>query len=405
MTHSEFIASFPLLSESQGDSRIVFLDSAASSQKPQIVMDAMDNLMSHDYANVHRGLHRLSQASTQKFEDAREKIAIFLQAKDPSELVFVRGLTEGMNLLAQTFGRQTVQKGQTILLSEMEHHSNMIPWMILAKEVGASISWIPVNPEGELDLEAYSKLLQEKDVALISVMHVSNVLGTINPIQDMVHMAKTNNIPFIVDGAQAAPHMPVDVQALGCDFYVITGHKMFGPTGIGVLWGKTEHLQNMPIYHGGGEMVDTVSFDGFTVQAPPAKFEAGTPHFVGAVGLGAAVDFIKNVGWDRLQTWEQNVSSYAKDQLMGIDGLRMMGQPKNKIGVFSFELEGCPSSDVAMILDQMGVAVRVGFHCAEPLHQKWGLTGSLRASLAAYNTTEDVDMLIQGLNKALGMLR
>ncbi len=400
---SSVITQFPILQTTHRGKKLTYLDSGASAQKPTVVMDAMDDLMRQRYANVHRGIHWLSQASTVAFESAREKAAAFVNAPSAQEIVFTKGLTEGMNMLAQTFGRQVVEPGQVILLTEMEHHSNQIPWMMLAEEKDASMAYIPVKDNGELDVDALDRLLQH-DIALASLVHVSNVLGTINPLQEVIAKLRAKNIPVIVDGAQAAPHIPIDVQALDCDFYAVTGHKIYGPTGTGWVWGRSSQWANMPPYHGGGEMVDQVDYDFFTTKETPAKFEAGTPNIVGTVGLAAALDFVQDIGFEAIQAHENQLTAYAKAQLQSIEGLTILGDPAHKISIFAFLIEGYHPHDIATLLDQEGIAVRVGLHCVEPLHKKWGHAGSIRASMGLYNTREDVDALVKGLRKAMDML-
>ncbi|MCB0271520.1 MAG: cysteine desulfurase [Bdellovibrionales bacterium] len=400
MYHDNIRRQFPIFTNHD----VVYLDSAASSQKPSCVIDEISDFYRTSYANVHRGLHHLSASATVRFENARNSIASFLHASSPSEIIFVRGLTEGMNLLSQTFGRMVVQEGQTILLSEMEHHSNVIPWMVVAKEKGAKIQWIPVLPSGDLDMESFKSMLDE-NVALISVVHISNVLGTINPIQEMAKLAKTKNIPIIVDGAQAAHHIQVDVQALGVDFYVVTGHKMYGPTGTGAIWGNCKHLEKMPCYQVGGEMVDTVTYQGYTIKEPPSKFEAGTPHIAGNIGFGKACEFITSIGWDYIKKHEGELMVSCEKALSEINGLRILGSAKQKIGVFSFEIDGCHPQDIGTLLDQENIAVRVGYHCAEPLHQKFSSQGTVRVSLGIYNNVQDIEKMKVSLHKVVHMLR
>lgn len=394
---------FPILNLVQNGKTIAYLDSGASAQKPKCVIDGMTKFTETSYANVHRGLYHLSQQATYEFERSRGKISLFLHAKNPKEIVLTRGLTEGINLIAQSFVKPRLKTGDEILISGMEHHSNLVPWQLIAEETGATVKVIPVLPNGELDMNALPSLLTTKTKAL-AITHVSNVLGTINPIQEITQMAHEKNIPVIVDGAQAAPHIPVDVQKLNCDFYLITGHKLYGPTGTGAIYGKMNHWESMKPYHGGGEMVEDVSFEKTTFKEPPARFEAGTPNIVGAVGLGYAIDFIQTVGMEQIQKHEHELLEYAKDKMKKIRGIRFVGEANNKIGLISFVLEGFHPHDIAAILDQEAIAVRVGHHCAQPLHKQFGITASIRMCFGMYNTREDVDRLISGIEKAQRML-
>jgi len=386
------------------DSDLVYLDSAASSQKPDQVLTAMDAFMKTSYANIHRGLHHLSQEATIKFEAARDFTKTFVNAQHVDEIIFVRSATEGLNLLASTFGQQCVRAGQAIVISEMDHHSNIVPWTMLAERVGAEILWLPVTLSGELDLGALESILKTHDIALVSLVHVSNVLGNINPIKSIAQLTQRFDIPLIVDGSQAAHHINVNVQDLGCDFYVCTGHKMYGPTGVGFVWGKKNHWDNMIPYHGGGEMVESVSKDNIVYKHGPARFEAGTPNIVGVIGLHAALMFIHEIGLDAIEANEQVLSDYCAQRLKDIKGIKLLPSSDQKIGVYAFELQACHSSDVAMILDQENIAVRVGFHCAEILHQRLESKGSLRVSLGIYNNKHDIDCLVKGLEKAKKLL-
>lgn len=392
---------FPVLVE--GKNPVIYLDSANSAQKPLDVIKAMDEFTLRSYANVHRGTYDLSQRATIAFEKVREKMAEFLHVSNPQEIVYTRGLTEGVNLLAQSFVKPRLKSGDEILVSEMEHHSNLVPWQILCEEVGGKLTVIPVLENGELDMVTFPKLLTEK-VKAIAVTHVSNVLGTINPIREISQIAHAKNIPVIVDGAQAAPHTKVDIQELGCDFYGITGHKLYGPTGTGALYGKMELWKQMKPYHGGGEMVDQVSFEKTTFKDPPARFEAGTPNIIGTVGLGFAIDFIQSIGMDQIEKHEHELLSYALPKLQAIQGIRILGNAKKRIGVIAFVVDGFHPLDISSILDQEGIAVRVGHHCAQPLHKRFGIQGSIRICFGMYNQKSDVDRLIVGIEKAKSLL-
>lgn len=394
---------FPILSQSKHGTDLVYLDSAASAQKPKCVIDGMSKFTETSYANVHRGLYHLSQQSTYEYEKARGRVSLFLHAKNPKEIVFTRSLTEGINLLAQSFVKPMLEAGDEVLVSGMEHHSNLVPWQMICEEKGAKLKIIPVLSNGELDMNAYATLLSNKTKA-VSVAHVSNVLGTINPIKKIVQLAHENNIPVIVDGAQAAPHIPVNVQDLDCDFYLITGHKLYGPTGTGAIFGKFNLWESMKPYHGGGEMVEEVSYETSTFKEPPARFEAGTPNIIGAIGLGYAVEFVQSVGMELIASHEKELFEYARKKMNAIPGIRFIGDAKEKIGLISFVIDKFHPADIAAILDQQGIAVRVGHHCAQPLHKQFGLVGSIRICFGVYNTTTDVDRLIKGLEKAMGML-
>lgn len=394
---------FPILTKSSQGSKLVYLDSAASAQKPSCVIDGMTKFTETSYANVHRGLYNLSQQATYEFEKSRGKISLFLHAKNPKEIVFVRSLTEGINLLAQSFVKPRLSLGDEVIVSGMEHHSNLVPWQMICAEAGAKLKIIPVLDNGELDMDAYASLLSVK-TKVVAVTHVSNVLGTINPIKEIVKLAHEKNVPVIVDGAQAAPHIPVNVQDLDCDFYLITGHKLYGPTGTGILYGKWESLNQMKPYHGGGEMVEEVHYESSTYKEPPARFEAGTPNIIGAYGLGLAAEFVQSIGMEAIAAHEQELLKYALPKMKAIPGIRILGDAKNRIGLIAFVLEGFHPHDVAAILDQEAIAVRVGHHCAQPLHRQFGLQGSIRMCFGMYNTREDVDRLISGIQKAQRML-
>lgn len=396
-------AEFPILAERVHGKPLVYLDNAATTQKPRRVLEALAHYYAHDNANIHRGVHALAERATAAYEQARVKAQTFLNARHAYEVLFVRNATEGVNLVAQTYGRKYVREGDEILISAMEHHCNIVPWQMLCEEKGAFLKVIPMNEAGELDLEAYAALLTPR-TRLVAVVHMSNVLGTINPIQEMIEKAHSQGIPVLVDAAQSAYHIPLDVQQLDCEFLVFSGHKLYGPTGIGVLYGKEEYLNDMPPWMGGGDMIDTVTFERTTYNGLPHKFEAGTPHIAGGIGLGAAIDFLAELGMARIAEHEHAVLTYGTEALTSISGLRLIGTAKEKASVLSFIIEGAHPSDVGAILDTQGIAVRIGQHCAHPIMQIFGIPGTVRASLACYNTTEEIDALVTGLHKAIRML-
>jgi cysteine desulfurase/selenocysteine lyase len=389
---------FPLLRRYIRGKSLVYLDNAATSQKPQVVIDTLSRYYSEENANIHRGVHFLSEQATQDYERARTTVRRFLNASQDREIIFVRGATEGINLVAQSYGRKHVKEGDEVIISAMEHHSNIVPWQILCEEKGARLRVIPMNDAGELLIDEYEKLLNER-TKLVSVVQVSNSLGTINPVRQIIEMAHNYGIPVLVDGAQAVQHMRVDVKALDCDFYVFSGHKIFGPTGIGILYGKAVLLEAMPPYQGGGDMILSVTFEKTTYNTLPAKFEAGTPHISGGIGLGAAIEYLTNVGLDAVANHEHDVLRYATDALSTVDGVRIIGTAKEKTSVLSFVLEGIHPHDIGTILDMEGIAIRTGHHCTQPVMQRFGIPATARASLALYNTKEEVDALIKGLHK------
>lgn len=395
-------ADFPILhQEVHPGKRLVFLDSAASSQKPRQVIDAMTHYLEHDHANVHRGIHTLSERATAAYEGARDRVRAFINARSRREIIFTRNASESMNLVAAAWGRANLGPGDVIVLSEMEHHSNLVPWHILQPEKGFTIRYIPVTDEGLLDLDAYAAFLREGRVKLVSVMHVSNVLGTVNPAADMIRQAHAAGALVMLDGAQSVPHLRVDVQALDVDFLAFSGHKMAGPTGIGILYGKRELLEAMPPYMGGGEMIKRVTLEGSTWNDLPHKFEAGTPAIAEAVGLGAAVDYLTGLGMEAILAHERIVVDYALDRLSEVPGLTLYGPaPAQRNGVATFTLKDIHAHDLAQLLDVEGVAVRAGHHCAMPLHQRLGVAATARASFYVYNTTADVDVLIDAIEKA-----
>jgi cysteine desulfurase / selenocysteine lyase len=389
---------FPILKQKVHGKPLVYLDNAATSQKPQAVIDSEVELYSEYFSNVHRGVHLLSQRSTDAFEKAREKIQNFLNAKSSQEIIFTRGTTEGINLVAQTYGQQHVQAGDEILISAMEHHSNIVPWQMLCAQKGAILKVIPINDEGEILLDEYEKLLSER-TRLVGIVHLSNALGTINPIQQMIAMAHQRGIPVLVDGAQAVPHIAADVQALDCDFYVFSGHKLFGPTGIGVLYGKKELLETMPPYQGGGDMILSVSFEKTEYNVLPFRFEAGTPNIAGAIALGAAIDYVQEIGLDKIAAYEDKLLAHATEAIAEIPGIRLIGTARNKASVLSFLIEGIHPHDIGTILDREGIAIRAGHHCAQPVMKRFGVPATARASFAFYNTLEEVDALVAGIRK------
>jgi cysteine desulfurase/selenocysteine lyase len=391
-------ADFPILLQRVHGKPLVYLDNAATTQKPCAVIDAISRYYQFDNANIHRGVHDLSQRATRKYEDARELIRGFLNATDASEIVFVRGATEGINLVAQTYGRSHVRTGDEVLITTLEHHSNIVPWQMLCEEKGAMLRIAPINDRGELLLEAFSRLLGPR-TKIVAVAHVSNALGTINPLHPMIELAHAQGAAVVVDGAQAVPHLAVDVKTLDCDFYVFSGHKVYGPTGIGVLYGKRALLEGMPPYQGGGDMISSVTFEKILYNKVPHKFEAGTPDISGVIGLGAAIDYLGKLGLDEVSRHEQDVLSYATESVSGLPGVRLIGTAKEKTGVLSFVMDGIHPHDIGTVLDQEGVAVRTGHHCAQPLMERFGVAATTRASFGLYNTREEVDALIRGIRK------
>jgi cysteine desulfurase/selenocysteine lyase len=375
----------------------VYLDNAATTQKPRAVLDAIRRYYEEDNANVHRGVHLLSERATRAYEEARVRVGRAIGAPDPREVIFTRGTTESINLVAQTFGRGRVGAGDEVLVTEMEHHSNIVPWQMLCAEKGATLRVVPVDDAGDLDLAALERLLGPR-TRLLAVTQVSNALGTVNPIDDIVARARARGVPVLVDGAQGMPHLGFDVSGSGADFYAFSGHKLYGPTGIGVLWGRREHLEAMPPWQGGGDMILSVTFEKTTYNALPYKFEAGTPHIAGAVGLGAAVAWMGAAGTGEIAAHERELVAYALEALREVPDLRLFGAPRHRAGVVSFLLGDVHPHDVATILDRHGIAVRAGHHCAQPLMHRFGVAATVRASFAAYNTREDVDALVRGLH-------
>jgi cysteine desulfurase/selenocysteine lyase len=389
---------FPALTLTVHGHPLVYLDNAASTQKPVSVLDAVDECYRKYYSNVHRGVHHLSQKATDAYEEARRKVQGFVGASRVEEIVFVRGATEGINLVASTFGRSRVKAGDEVLITEMEHHSNIVPWQMLCEQTGATLRVAPIDDRGEVILEEYEKLLSDR-TRIAAIVHISNALGTINPVSRMVEMAHRHDVPVLVDGAQAAPHEPVDVEALGCDFFVCSGHKMFGPTGIGALYGRWDLLSSMPPYQGGGEMIRSVTFTKTEYAEPPARFEAGTPNIAGAIGMGAAVDYLEGVGLEAIGRYERELLDYATSALSAIPGVRLIGTAAHRAGVVSFTIDGAHPHDVGTILDREGIAVRAGHHCAQPVMDHFGVPATVRASLAFYNQRQEIDRLVSGVEK------
>ena len=389
---------FPILRQKVRGKPLVYLDNAATAQKPRAVLDALQHYYAADNANIHRGVHLLSERATQDYEDARAKVKGFLNAADDREIIFVRGATEAINLVAQTYGRKNVREGDEVLITAMEHHSNIVPWQMLCEEKGAELRVAPINDDGELLLDEFEKLLTPR-TRIVSVVHVSNSLGTVNPVKRIVELAHARGVPVLVDGAQSAPHLPIDVRELGCDFFAFSGHKLFGPTGVGVLYGREALLEAMPPYQGGGDMIRTVSFEKTTYNSLPYKFEAGTPHIAGGVGLGAAIDYLQGLDWEAAAAHEHDLLTYATAALSEIPGLRLIGTAREKAAVISFTLEGIHPHDIGTILDQEGVAIRTGHHCTQPLMDRLGVPATARASFAFYNTREEIDALVQGIYK------
>lgn len=387
---------FPILQQTIHGKPLVYLDSAASSQKPQMVLDAVMHYYSKDHANVHRGVHTLSERATRAYESTREQLRCFINARSVQEVIFVNGATAGINLVAQSYGKRFIQKDDEIILSVMEHHSNIVPWQLLCEQSGAVLRVIPMTERGELDLEVYKNLLNDR-TKMVAVTHVSNVLGTINPIQEMTRLAHARQVPVLVDGAQAFAHVSVDVKELDCDFYVFSSHKAYGPTGVGVLYGKEEWLSLLPPYQGGGDMIETVSFAKTTYKSLPYKFEAGTPNIAGVVGFGAALAYLEAIGLDAIFSHEQALLAYAREKLSAITGLRLLGEAANKTGLLSFELKNLHPHDLGTVLDREGIAIRVGHHCAMPLMEYLGLPATARASFGLYNNQDDIEALVEGI--------
>lgn len=403
---------FPILSHKVHGKPLVYLDNAATTQKPLCVLDAMREEYLNANANVHRGVHYLSVKATELHEQARETVRRFINAKSAAEVVFTRGTTEGLNLVAATFSDEFMREGDEVIVSVMEHHSNIVPWQLVARRKGIRLRIIPMSDDGILDIEAYRRLFNER-TKIVSVAHVSNVLGTVNPIEDIVKIAHEHDVPVMVDGAQSAPHFKVDMQKLSCDFFVFSGHKMYGPTGIGILYGKEEWLDRLPPYQGGGEMIEHVSFEKTTFEKPPLKFEAGTPDYIASHGLATAINYMENIGLENIEAHERELTQYAFERLSAIDGLRILGKsltpntqyptPNPHDAVISFNVGNIHHMDMGTLLDQLGIAVRTGHHCAQPLMDRLGVLGTVRASFALYNMKEEIDMLAEGIERVRKM--
>ena len=387
---------FPILNQKVHGKSLVYLDNAATSQKPKAIIDTLVEYYTTENSNVHRGVHYLSELATRDFEETRTKVRKLLNAARDQEIIFVRGTTEGINLVANSYVKQHVGQGDEIVISAMEHHSNIVPWQIICQELGANLRVIPMNDSGELLLDEYEKLLNPK-TRFVSIVYLSNSLGTINPLKKIVEMAHDRGVPVLVDGAQSTPYMPVDLQELGCDFYAFSGHKFFGPTGIGVLYGRAELLEEMPPYQGGGDMIKSVTFEKTIYNSLPYKFEAGTPNIAGVIGLGAAVDYITGIGLDRIFEYEHELLEYGTTLLSEVDGLRLIGTAREKAGILSFVMDDVHPHDIGTVLDSDGIATRTGHHCTQPVMERFGIPATTRASLAFYNTKEEIDALINGI--------
>ncbi len=395
---------FPILSQKVYGKPLIYLDNAATSQKPQFVIDSLVKYYTEYNANIHRGVHHLSQKASVAYDDVRTKVQQFINAESDKEIVFVRGTTEGINLVAATFGRMNVKAGDEVIISTMEHHSNIVPWQMLCEESGATLKVIPINEQGEIIFEEYEKLLNER-TKLVSITYISNSLGTINPIKRIIEKAHQHGVPVLVDAAQAVSHFKVDVAALDCDFLVFSSHKMYGPTGTGVLYGKMKHLEAMPPYQGGGDMIKSVSFVKTTYNEIPFKFEAGTPNVADVIAFGAAIDYLNSLNHYGIEIHEKKLLDYATEQLSAIEGLKIIGTAKEKAGVISFVLEGINAMDAGMYLDTLGIAVRTGQHCTEPVMDFFNIPGTIRASFLFYNTLEEIDFLAEGIKKAIRLLK
>jgi cysteine desulfurase/selenocysteine lyase len=395
---------FPILARTIHGHPLVYLDNAATTQKPESVIEAVADMYRRSYANIHRGVHTLSVEATDAYEQAREKVRAFVNAAETGEIVFVRGTTEAINLVAQTFGRQRVGEGDEVVVSALEHHSNIVPWQLLCDEKKAHLKVLPIDRTGEVRVEELERLLTPRS-RIVSIAHVSNALGTLVPVRRIVEIAHTRGIPVLVDGAQAAPRLAVDVRALGCDFYALSAHKMYGSTGVGVLYGRAELLDAMPPYQGGGDMISSVTFEKTTWNVLPYKFEAGTPNIAGAIGLGAAIDYLATIGIENVTAHEKDLLDYATRSLTALAGLNVIGTAREKIGVLSFTLDGIHPHDIGTVLDQEGIAIRTGHHCAQPVMEFFGIPATARASLALYNTRGEIDALVEGIRKVQRMFR
>ncbi|WP_170228022.1 SufS family cysteine desulfurase [Vicingus serpentipes] len=396
-------ADFPILAREVNGKPLVYFDNGATSQKPQQVIDVIDKYYTFQNSNIHRGIHTLSQEATDAYEKARITVQNFINAKHEHEVIFTSGTTGSINLVASSFAKKHLNKGDEIIISTMEHHSNIVPWQMVCEDYGAILKVVPINDKGEFLFEEFEKLLSDK-TKLVAVTHVSNTLGTINPVKEIIKKAKAIGAFTLIDGAQAVPHKKVDVQELDCDFYVFSGHKMLGPTGVGILYGKEAILNSLPPYQGGGDMIKTVTFEKTTYNELPHKFEAGTPNIVGGIALAAAIDYMNNIGIHNIEAYEHELLTYATEKIKQIEGLRIIGEAKQKASVLSFVVDGTHPSDIGMIIDKLGVAIRTGHHCTEPLMNRLNVPGTARASFAFYNTTEEIDIFIEGLKRAIKML-
>ncbi len=393
---------FPILSTTVYDRPLIYLDNAATTQKPLCVLDAMRHEYLNANANVHRGVHYLSQQATELHEAARETVRRFINAGKTEEVIFTRGTTESINLVASSFCEEFMKEGDEIIVSVMEHHSNIVPWQLQAARRGVAVRVIPMNDEGELDMEAYAGMFTER-TKIVSVAHVSNVLGTVNPVREMIRIAHSHGVPVLIDGAQSTPHFKVDVQELDCDFFAFSGHKIYGPTGIGVLYGKEEWLDRMPPYQGGGEMIESVTFEKTVFQSLPFKFEAGTPDYIATHGLAVALDYVNDIGLENISSHERELTSYCMEQMRSIDGIALFGTSEHKDAVVSFLVGDIHHLDMGTLLDRLGIAVRTGHHCAQPVMQRYGIQGAVRASFAMYNTKEEIDALVEGVRRVSRM--
>ncbi|MBI2430382.1 MAG: cysteine desulfurase [Ignavibacteriales bacterium] len=389
---------FPILTLSVYGKPLVYLDNAATTQKPQIVLDTLTKYYTEQNSNIHRGVHFLSEVATFEYEKARGKVKNLLNAADSKEIIFTKGTTDGINLVAHSYGRTHINAGDEVIISAMEHHSNIVPWQLLCEERGATLRVIPMNDEGELLIDGFQKMLSPK-TKIVSVVYVSNSLGTINPIKKIIELSHANGTPVLIDGAQSVAHMKVDVRELDCDFFVFSGHKIFGPTGIGALYGKSEWLEKMIPYQGGGDMIRSVTFEKTTFNDLPFKFEAGTPNIAGGIGLGAAIDYVQKIGLDAIREYEHELLEYGTDTLQSVNGLRIIGTAKEKASVISFVVENAHPHDVGTILDREGIAIRTGHHCTQPVMQRFGIPATARASLSMYNMKEEIDILVRGIEK------
>lgn len=402
--HQNIIEEFEILNQYIGNKKLIYFDNAATTQKPKIVTDAISDYYRKINSNIHRGAYSLSFKATEAYENVRKKAAEFVNAGSPEEILFTRGTTEGINLVARSFGQAFVSKGDNVIISAMEHHSNIVPWQMLCEEKEARLRVIPINDAGELELEKLPELIDER-TKIISIAYISNVLGTINPVKEVIDLAHSQDIPVLLDAAQSTPHLKTDVRELDCDFLAVSGHKMYGPTGSGFLYGKRKYLDAMPPYEGGGEMIESVSFEKTTYNKLPYKFEAGTPNIAGAVGLGEAIDFISDIGIEKIAKHEDELLKYATDKMKKIDGIKIIGTARKKAAVISFVVKGIHHYDLGTFLDKYGVAIRTGHHCAEPLMNRFGISGTSRISFAVYNTKEEIDIFFEAFEKTINILR